>query len=147
MKANFLCFILLSACFNLFSQDCQHKKNRKPFVRSFADASRSDSLDVLHVDLNIDMTHWSDQELFGAATIDLESKLDNVQNIVFDLLALQVDSVKLDGSLVNFSTSLIQLHLLCTCCLQHWRVFSGHHLLSWRTFRGRIRLGWLLLAK
>jgi hypothetical protein len=103
MKANFLFFILLSVCVNLHSQDCQHKKNKNSFVRSFADASRSDSLDVLHADLNIDMTHWSDQELFGAATIDLESKLDNVQNIVFDLLALQVDSVKLDGAVVSFS--------------------------------------------
>lgn len=111
MKIHFLCFILLFGANSLFGQDCQQRKNRNPLLRAFADASRSDSLDVLHIDLSLDMTHWSEQELYGVAEMELEAKVDNIERIVFDLLALQVDSVKLDGMLVDFSHE----DPLCVC--------------------------------
>lgn len=98
-------FVFLFVSTTLFSQECQHKKrgHRNPFVRSFADASRSDSLDIQHMTLFLDMTHWSEQELVGIATIEMEAKLDNIERVLLDLLSLQVDSILMDGASLAFT--------------------------------------------
>lgn len=83
----------------------QHCKKHRKFLPSVykADNSRSDTLDLNHIHLNLDLTQMDNNEIHGIATILLESKLNGVSELNFDLLGLTVDSVKSDDLLLDFS--------------------------------------------
>ncbi|MFM9004375.1 MAG: hypothetical protein ACKOSR_02545, partial [Flavobacteriales bacterium] len=55
--------------------------------------SRSDTLDVLHYDIAIDMRGMSSAQIAATCRIDLVSRMDDISSVHLDLLALQVDSV------------------------------------------------------
>lgn len=59
---------------------------------------RQDTLDVKSVHLGLDFTSFSAKILRGHATLGIKSKMNAVQHINLDLLKLQVDSVKLNGT-------------------------------------------------
>lgn len=65
-------------------------------------ASRSDTIDLHHLRLTLDMTRMNDHEISGRAEITLSALMDNVDTIHFDLLELNVDSVKNHETFVNF---------------------------------------------
>jgi hypothetical protein len=66
---------------------------------------RSDTLDVLHTNLYLDMTQMTAQQIEGACTITFRSKMDNISVVHLDLLELQVDSVHLapSGAALTYS--------------------------------------------
>ncbi|MDR9488517.1 M1 family aminopeptidase [Salibacter sp.] len=64
---------------------------------------RSDSIDVLHYHLDLDMTQTENQFISGAATVKFSSLEDGLQHLPLDLLALTVDSVKQENQQLNFS--------------------------------------------
>ncbi|MDZ4823464.1 MAG: M1 family metallopeptidase [Flavobacteriales bacterium] len=93
---------LLFACFfsgEIISQNhshCQKKKHiPKLGGRMMEDEGnlRSDTLDILKYTINLDMTMMSSQQISGECIIDFRSKMDNIDWINLDLLALNVDSV------------------------------------------------------
>lgn len=59
--------------------------------------TRSDTLDILHTELNLDFTNWNDQVMFAQATIDLVALLEDIDKLVFDLNNFSVDSVYING--------------------------------------------------
>jgi aminopeptidase N len=66
--------------------------------------TRSDSVDVLHTDLYLDLTDDANQWINGVATITGVSKINNLPFVDFDLLKLQVDSIKdQNGNVLSFS--------------------------------------------
>lgn len=73
--------------------------------RAVAEASRSDSLDILHTELFLDFTAWSAQELSARAIIDMEVLIDDLQEILLDLEGLTVDSVFIDDAETVFAHS------------------------------------------
>jgi hypothetical protein len=55
--------------------------------------ARSDTFDILHYDIQLDLTNYSGQLLAGTTTVTFQALMAGQQQIRFDLYALQVDSV------------------------------------------------------
>ncbi len=53
----------------------------------------SDSIDIRHFTIQLDITNYADQTISGSAELDLKMKVDNISNIPLDLTGLTVDSV------------------------------------------------------
>lgn len=62
-----------------------------PFVKSGNE--RSDTLDVIHYDITLDLTLMSNQQIKGSCTIDFVALMNNINLIHLDLEELTVDSV------------------------------------------------------
>ncbi len=67
-----------------------------------AENSRSDSLDVLHYDIRLDLSDMSSQDIGGNTIIHLSPKLDGIEQIILDLQNLPVSEVLVDGETVSF---------------------------------------------
>ena len=74
-------------------------------LQKSANASRSDSLDIIHTHLYLDMTDKESQQLSGLANISLVTLVDEITEIDFDLHELIVDSVFIDSNPVAFELS------------------------------------------
>ena len=73
--------------------------------------ARSDSFDVVHYDLTLDMTDYWGQAMHGLATIDFTVLLGGGTTMWWDLESLMVDSVHWNGEGVTFSQLESQLHV------------------------------------
>lgn len=103
--ASTLFFFCLTAASLLAQQTtlCQHMKNKSNLsLRQAADQERSDTLDILHIDLQLDMTQTEVSLIAGAATLSIRSKMDGVDWVSLDLEGLTVDSVLVGGITANF---------------------------------------------
>ncbi len=88
----------------------KHKPLTEAQKRFIQDSNaRSDTFDILHYDISLDVTRYNDHFLRGITTVQFTPKMENLDHIVFDLKNLQVDSV-LQGEevlyFVNDSTHL-----------------------------------------
>jgi hypothetical protein len=59
--------------------------------------ARSDTFDIIHYDIHLDVTNVSGQYIKGVTTVTFRALMPDQQDIRFDLLSLQVDSVTGDG--------------------------------------------------
>ncbi|WP_306640208.1 M1 family aminopeptidase [Sanyastnella coralliicola] len=75
---------------------CQHGLKSLP-----ADASRSDSLNLIHTELSLDVTEWDLQLLKAHASILVDVLQDDTDRLVFDLEGLTVDSAFIDGNMIT----------------------------------------------
>lgn len=66
----------------------------------------SDSIDIRHFTIQLDITNYADQTISGSAELDLKMKVDNISMIPLDLTGLTVDSV-----IDNDGNSLIYSHI------------------------------------
>lgn len=66
-----------------------------------ASTARSDSMDILHYDIRLDVTDFGGT-LKGVTTVRLTPKTDGLDTVIFDLTKLKVDSVLLDGQILAF---------------------------------------------
>lgn len=64
---------------------------------------RSDTIDILHYDIHLDLTDFAGQTLNGYATITFAPRMNSVTEINLDLLSLIVDSVKINSAIQPFS--------------------------------------------
>ena len=96
MNAFFTSIFLFISSF-AFSQHAHHTFQTE-------EGRRSDTLNVLHYEIELDLTDSISKELKGVAEITLLSKQNGLTKVNLDLLLLTVDSVWLDGTLiVNWS--------------------------------------------
>mgnify|MGYP000918290067 CR=1 FL=1 len=65
--------------------------------------TRSDSIDLLHTRIDLDLTQTTSGLIHGRAAIRLVPKVNGISSLPFDLLDLTADSVRLNGSLLPFS--------------------------------------------
>ena len=75
---------------------------------------RSDTLDVIHYDINLSIVDFTNKTISGFTTIKTAFKLPNISIINFDLLALDVDSIYLNDvkhTAYLYSDSLISINL------------------------------------
>jgi aminopeptidase N len=74
---------------------------------SVADAAsldtRSDSIDILHTNINLDFSLLPSTTLYGNCLINFRALVSNIDHITLDLLALTVDSVKQGDEHVTFT--------------------------------------------
>ena len=73
--------------------------------------ARSDSFDVVHYDLMLDMTDYWGQTMKGLATIDFTVLQGGGTTMWWDLESLVVDSIHWNGEAVTFSQMESQLHV------------------------------------
>lgn len=66
-------------------------------VGAIGSITRSDSIDLLHTRIDLDLTQVGSGVIHGAATIRLVPKVGGITALPFDLLALVVDSVRMGG--------------------------------------------------
>lgn len=103
---------------------CQHHKqqalqvsiaqqNSESVMAKQASNSRSDTIDIVHYDLQLDLSDISSRHLSGDCTITLVPKMDNVNRIDLDLEGYAVHGVQLnDNENVDFSRQGNQLKIL-----------------------------------
>jgi aminopeptidase N len=60
--------------------------------------ARSDTFDIVHYDIAIDVTDYSGQTIRAATTVTFRALLENLTAIRFDLYQLSVDSVLYNGN-------------------------------------------------
>ena len=67
--------------------------------------TRSDSLDVLHTRIELDLTQTSSGLIHGVAAIRFTPKVSGISTLPLDLLALTTDSVRMNGTSLPFTHS------------------------------------------
>lgn len=97
---------LLWGSLNLLGQTCaEHKRLTSSSFQTKADASRSDSIDILHTLIDLDLTPV-DQGLINAkTTLRFAPRVSGISVLPLDLLALTVDSVTMNGGTLAFNQS------------------------------------------
>jgi aminopeptidase N len=82
---------------------CHHSHNKSKRVAPMTarelqvmneSIARSDTFDILHYTIQLDVSDYSSYSISAATTIRFTCLMDNLQNIRFDLFQLTVDSVK-----------------------------------------------------
>ncbi len=73
--------------------------------------ARSDSIDVLHYDIRLDVTDFAAQQIQAACTVTFTPKTASISAIPLDLLDLTVDSVLLGGQAIPFDYDGLLLHI------------------------------------
>lgn len=78
-----------------------------------ASATRIDSVDVLHYNLNMSIRNLGSKSIAGQALITARCKYSITNRITFDLLQLAVSEVRINDSLVSFTQTDSTLHIQC----------------------------------
>ena len=91
VKKKILISMILLACFSLQAQE------------------RSDTIHVAHYDIHLAFVDFAGKTLQGNATLDVVSKMSQLENIVLDLIKFTVDSVKIEGVITTFQHDSRQL--------------------------------------
>ena len=102
MVRNILFILALFIFVNGYSQHykCSHHKihdYKAPETKAY----HSDSLDVLHYNINLDITDFVGQTISGYTELKIVPKVSVINNVSLDLLALNIDSIFVDNSLVS----------------------------------------------
>ncbi|MFB0925404.1 MAG: hypothetical protein QMB65_08995, partial [Vicingaceae bacterium] len=94
----------------LFTLHTQAQTNKKALN------SRSDTIDILNYQINLDVTIFSGQQINGNCKVIFTPKLNNINAIDLDLQGLNVDSITSNGTSLIFShnDTLIKITLAST---------------------------------
>lgn len=78
-----------------------------------ADNARSDTLDVIHTDINLEVHDFNGKSIRGDAVLTIVSKMNGVSTVNLDLLKLTVDSVVEGKTLLShsYNDTLLQVFL------------------------------------
>ncbi|MCW3126283.1 MAG: hypothetical protein JWO03_1941 [Bacteroidetes bacterium] len=88
--------------------------------------TRSDSIDITHTDLHIDVSAFNAKVLYGHADISFKARVNNVNYIRLDLLQLTVDSVKAGGNILayGYNDSLVSVTLPASLSINQQQTVS-----------------------
>lgn len=101
-----------------FGQGCAYCLRNLPHAPQTAEANninnndRSDTLDILHYTITLDITDFSTKIIRGNCALQFSPKLNNVASIALDLQTFTIDSITLDGQLVsnyNYNDTLLRV--------------------------------------
>ena len=111
-------FFATSFACSAFAQSHQHVNNERswPGTEVLAGNDRSDTIDVLHYYIYLDITNIAGSSINGYTTITFTPRMNNVNEMCLDLLELNVDSIKIGSTLLSFSynDTLIKMTLPAT---------------------------------
>lgn len=83
-----------------------HEHQRKVVANNYdmePSIARSDTFDIAHFDVDLDVTRYTQQQLYAHCGISLNIVEDGAESVRFDLVDLTVDSVFIDGTTSAFS--------------------------------------------
>lgn len=122
MKLNvFRIFSFAIFCFGLIGtteaqrSDCQHAKSKFKSTKdlNFEVDTRSDSIDITHIDIDLKLLDFSTKVLDGFSIVHFKPKVDGISKITLDLASLTVDSVKNSaGELLTYSQTGFKLKIV-----------------------------------
>ncbi len=98
IRSAFLICILTCGMFSGFAQQIHAPRGASRSVDT-----RSDSTDLLHFDIHLDISDFAGRSISGYADIQITPKVNNIHALRFDLLALSVDSVMVEGTYQPFN--------------------------------------------
>lgn len=81
---------------------CQTKHQQQQLKAPVAPDSRSDTFDVTHYGIHLDIVDLSQKRIDGYCDVSITSKINNLRKVNLDLLALTVDSVAYNGTSTTF---------------------------------------------
>lgn len=99
--------VLFSVC--AFAQAQRHCNHAAQGTRSGsgvetqADNMRSDTIDVLHYYIHLDITDFVGETIDGYTTVTITPRMNNVTELCLDLLELNVDSIKMGATMLTFT--------------------------------------------
>jgi aminopeptidase N len=108
--ALFPCFSTLWAQVTLGGEICRAGKHTA-LAMPYATDPRSDSVDILHYDLDLRIPNLNTPWIGGACTVRLVPRLPGVQHLRLDLEGLSVDSVKAGAAHLSYEHLGPALHL------------------------------------
>jgi aminopeptidase N len=109
MKHLLIAALLLCTSQIAFTQNnvrCHHiVHNERSWTGIEAQATnlRSDTIDILHYHIQLDITDFAGQTIKGFTTISFAARINNVTEINLDLLQLNVDSIKIGSALLSYT--------------------------------------------
>jgi len=124
MKKNislFIIFIFFSSY--SFAQICQQNKSHKDKHNSstsnlklFAENSRSDTIDILKYTINLNITDFTSNIIYGSTEIKFNPKINGVNTIYLDLLKLTIDSIEINNTNLTYeyNDTLLKVNLPLT---------------------------------
>lgn len=77
----------------------------KIYALTYPYDTRTDSVDILHYEIRLDISDFTNKVIQGNTTLQVKSKINGLAELVLDLKGLTVDSVKLGTSLCTFTRS------------------------------------------
>lgn len=111
--------LILSACITMWASlswaqfSCQEIKSTS--IQSAAPSidykAKSDTIDILHYSINLDLTKVQQRDINGHCNITFTPKMSNVNSIRLDLLMLQIDSIIVNGQAANYNYNDTIIHL------------------------------------
>jgi aminopeptidase N len=111
-KILFALFISLPVLVSAQFSEQQLKQKRSldnPALRAAND--RSDTIDILHYAISLDITDFTTKVIKGSTAIKVAPQLNGISSIRFDLLELTVDSIKRGTTVLPFSYNDTLLHV------------------------------------
>ncbi len=78
--------------------------------------SRSDTIDILNYQINLDITDFNNQKISGNCVVSFTPKINGITELDLDLQELTIDSIKSQGGLLayNYNDTLINITLPST---------------------------------
>ncbi len=108
MKIKKLSSLILSVllCLGINANNNEKWTNNKSTVIS-------DTLDVLHYEINLDLFHLSTKKIKGYTELKITPKVNNVNGIKLDLLRFNIDSITINNvnQLYNYNDTLLKILL------------------------------------
>lgn len=99
----FLSIVFVGVLFSVKAQyRCNHKHHSSQ-LNLKATNTRSDTIDVLNYDVNLDITDYGNQKIAGFCEVQFVSLKNNVTVLDLDLLQMTVDSITSQGQLLTSS--------------------------------------------
>lgn len=97
------------------SNYCKHQ-NPNPGTLASVNDTRSDSIDIVKTTINLTITDFANQQISGNAAIDFKAKVNGINILRLDLIALTVDSVLINGNALVFdhTAEIIRIQLPTT---------------------------------
>ncbi|MFK7809470.1 MAG: M1 family aminopeptidase [Saprospiraceae bacterium] len=86
-----------------FDVNHQHQDQEAFFAGIRAANSRSDSFDIVHTNINLEVINFSGQRIDGYTEIDFSPREPDLTAIPLDLEALEIDSVLFNGQLTTYN--------------------------------------------
>ncbi len=75
--------------------------HKQPTTSALNYNSRSDTFDVRSYHIQLDISDFTNKKIVGNCEIDVRCKINNIQQIVFDLQQLSVDSIHLNNTSIT----------------------------------------------
>ncbi|MFT7589096.1 MAG: aminopeptidase N, partial [Limisphaerales bacterium] len=115
--------LIITACLSSFFADAQSCKHAHKYYGQVKSAStlpsslfrasntRSDSVDVLRYQINLDITDFTNREIAGNCEILIRSKIDGLSNLLLDLQGFIIDSVTVGSIPLSYTYNSILLDI------------------------------------